>query len=316
MQRQIDRAGENGGEIADLRVDVARRDDHFFTAAAGEGGRVHDGRHADGVDRHAQRLFLEGGAGVPHAGAGNDAGVGHLDGRAQAFRRAGGQRVNAQNAARAHVGAGTADDLDGFHAGGRQNTRRNGADAAAGAEILRQMLDEVARQEEPRDGFRPQCVGRDGGVAEAGHEDAVLRAERHQAAQLLRDGAGCRTGILRPFRKLHGHIGPRRLPQRFLALPVADFHVGHGEALRAAFTGAHAAKLRRLPGGLLPECFGLQSQVCADRHACFLLAVCLSLPRKSAFREKFYKKLKKRIDFLESRSYNIFLHEVKYMVFR
>ena len=65
VQRAVNRTGEDGGKKADLRVDVARRDDHPCA-----GGGVGHGGHAEGLDRNAQRLFVKCGAAVAHARAG------------------------------------------------------------------------------------------------------------------------------------------------------------------------------------------------------------------------------------------------------
>ena len=174
MQREVDSVRRNAPEKADLRVDIARGDDH--AAGSAERARIEHRRHAETEHRHAERPLLQGGAGVAHAGAGHDARVRELERAAQPLRGSGRKGVDGQHAGRAHMAHGPAHELEALHARCGQHAGRNGADRPHAAELLRQVADEVARQEQPAQAQRPEGIRRDGFVSEPGHEHTLPSA--------------------------------------------------------------------------------------------------------------------------------------------
>ena len=88
VQREVDAVADEFSGVAHDCVDIARRDEHPLGArVVCEAARVDDRRQSDGRDRHAERGAVKPRAVVADAAAGRDAGVGELDGAAEAQAR-------------------------------------------------------------------------------------------------------------------------------------------------------------------------------------------------------------------------------------
>lgn len=107
---------------------------------------------------------------------------------------------------------GPAHELEALHARCGQHAGRNGADRPHAAELLRQVADEVARQEQPAQAQRPEGIRRDGFVSESGHEHTLPRLQAQQPPQLRRQRLGGRADIPRQRRQLQRDIAPAGLP--------------------------------------------------------------------------------------------------------
>ena len=103
---------------------------------------------------------------------------------------------------------GPAHELEALHARCGQHAGRNGADRPHAAELLRQVADEVACQEQPAQAQRPEGIRRDGLVSESGHEHTLPRLQAQQPPQLRRQRLGGRADVPRQRRQLQRDIAP------------------------------------------------------------------------------------------------------------
>ena len=154
-----------------------------------------------------------------------------------------------------------------------QHAGRNGADRPHAAELLRQVADEVARQEQPAQAQRPEGIRRDGFVSEPGHEHTLPRLQAQQPPQLRRQRLSGRADVPRQRRQLQRDIAPGGLAERGLAPAVENVHVRHGKAVPLAFPGANARKLCRFSGAFLPERLCLHGKVRPDPHFSDILSL-------------------------------------------
>ena len=168
---------------------------------------------------------------------------------------------------------GPAHELEALHARCGQHAGRNGADRPHAAELLRQVADEVARQEQPAQAQRPEGIRRDGFVSESGHEHTLPRLQAQQPPQLRRQRLSGRADVPRQRRQLQRDIAPGGLAERGLAPAVENVHVRHGKAVPLALPGANARQLRRFPGALLPERLCLHGKVRPDPHFSDILSL-------------------------------------------
>ena len=134
------------------------------------------------------------------------------------------------------------------------------------AELLRDLLYQMAGDQGVVGGLGADPVRRDGPVAQARHQHRIPLLQVQQAAQLRRQCPGRPwKRVLLPAQQaiqLHRDIGPHRLAQGLGAAFVQDTHSRDLVALPHAVPGLHASELRGLPRLLLPELCGLHRQVC------------------------------------------------------
>ena len=103
----------------------------------GQGGAVHHRGYPQGDDRHPQGIPVQSGAGVAHAGARGDAGVGDLDCGAQPAHAPGGQGIHRQDKTGPDPVADRPHQLAALHPGGAQHPGSQGGHREEGAELLR-----------------------------------------------------------------------------------------------------------------------------------------------------------------------------------
>ena len=188
-----------------------------------------------------------------------------MDGAADPPEAAGGQGVHGDDAGGAEGFGHGADKLAALHAGGAQYPGGQGGHRPEGAEVLRHPFHQVAGHHGLVGSLGADVVGGDGPVAQAHHQGGRARRQAQQRPQLRRQGPRRPAeGVLLPAGQavqLQGHIGAHRLAQGPGARLVPDAHGGHRIALPRRLLRLHARQRPGLPGALLPELGGLQSQV-------------------------------------------------------
>ena len=112
--------------VAGIHVVLLHQPGH---GVPGNGGGVHHHGHAHGNDPHAQCFLRQAQPVIAHAATRFNAGVGNLDGAANAPAVEGGQRVNGDHRRRAHPLNQAPAQLRRFDAGQAQHAGSNGADA-------------------------------------------------------------------------------------------------------------------------------------------------------------------------------------------
>ena len=112
VQREVDAVADELGGVAHDGVNVARRDEHLLGAwVVRKAARVDDRRQPDGRDRYAERGAVKPRAIVADAAAGRDAGVGELNGAAEALRLGAGERIDHNDGIRVQAVGHGADEL-------------------------------------------------------------------------------------------------------------------------------------------------------------------------------------------------------------
>lgn len=155
-----------------------------------------------------------------------------------------------------------------------------GATALTGrhaAELLRQVADEVARQEQPAQAQRPEGIRRDGFVSEPGHEHALARLQAQQPPQLRQSQ---RLGL--PGRTSRASGGAQRdiAPGQGLPSAASPRRVENGarpsRQSRPAFAahGANAPPASSFSRQLFSQsAFGLHGKVRPDPHFSDILSL-------------------------------------------
>ena len=263
LERKIDAVADDAREQGHLRVDVAHGDHDGLVAAQRGGvdallsgffqnverqrGRVDDRGHADGVDRHADGLFLQRAAVIADAAARHDAGIGELDGGAETRERARGQRVDDDERVGLHGPHRAAHDFERLDTRAAQHAGCEHADGGERGEDG--VLAQVPRDEHVPGRKGTDGVGRHGRVAEPRDQYAVDAAAEQQPELRAHGARRAFERVVCVFEK-RGKV-ERHVPSAGLAERAGGLLALHGDACDAAAAAKDGAAVHPRE----PPCF-------------------------------------------------------------
>ena len=267
------------GMVAGIHVVLLHQPGHGIP---GNGGGVHHHGHAHGNDPHAQRFLRQAQPVIAHAAAGFNAGVGDLDGAADAPAVESGQRVNGDDRRRAYPLDQPPAQLRRFDAGQPQHAGRNGADTPQTApHFPGKAFPQMAGHQRPLHHPGAQRVGGHVAVAQPHHQHLALlgqqrphglcdQADEHWPLRLTA------SGQFRAFQRdvfAHGPLQHLRRPAGLDHDPrpfdAADLVGAHADALQPsallphAFHGQIRAKTAHtIPSFLWGQCARFDEKAC------------------------------------------------------
>ena len=226
-------------------------------------GGIHHCGDADGNHRHPQRLLVQRRTVVPHAGAGDDAGVAQLHRGAHPAHPPGGQGVHRDDHGRLHLLHQAPHRLGGLHSRGAQHAGALHRHRAEPGKVLGHGGDQVPGDEDAVRRQRPHRVRRHGPVPQAHHQRRPLRRQqRLELAAHRPDRPLKKIRLALPEGgKVDGEVAAPGLAQGLLAPFIQNLHPGHRIALLLALDGLDPRKAGGPLRGLLPQFPGLQRQI-------------------------------------------------------